>query len=256
MIYFKIITPTTDLDRTLAKRKTTKKTRPKRQFNAPFAGLKKSLAKRVDSQPQSEPKPAAPVKKRRESDIDDADLFLREVGPVKPVGGSAAHSGAEPAPRSGRKQAAPEAVSEDLEVMTRLAELVDGQAPIELRYTDEYVEGFARELNPGLCDKLRLGEFPVQDYIDLHGLSLEEAMDDALDFFRRARVQGLRSVLVVHGRGLGSAGQVPVIKSALARWLTSRALRRHVLGFCTARADDGGTGAMYVLLTRWTARSG
>ena len=41
-----------------------------------------------------------------------------------------------------------------------------------------------------------------------------------------------------------------VIKNALITWFTRRALRKHVLAFTTARACDGGAGAVYVLLKK------
>jgi DNA-nicking Smr family endonuclease len=55
-------------------------------------------------------------------------------------------------------------------------------------------------------------------------------------------------VLIVHGRGLGSKDNVPVLKEKLTAWLTRGAIGRHVLAFTSARPWDGGTGAVYVLL--------
>jgi DNA-nicking Smr family endonuclease len=55
-------------------------------------------------------------------------------------------------------------------------------------------------------------------------------------------------VLIVHGRGLGSKDNIPVLKEKLQAWLTRGAIGRHVLAFTSARPWDGGTGAVYVLL--------
>jgi DNA-nicking Smr family endonuclease len=57
-------------------------------------------------------------------------------------------------------------------------------------------------------------------------------------------------VLVVHGRGLHSKDQVPVLKEALKRWMQTARFARHVLAFTSARPPDGGTGAVYVLLRK------
>jgi DNA-nicking Smr family endonuclease len=57
-------------------------------------------------------------------------------------------------------------------------------------------------------------------------------------------------VLVVHGRGLHSKDQVPVLKEALKRWMATARFAEHVLAFATARPHDGGAGAVYVLLRR------
>ncbi|HZY03963.1 MAG TPA: Smr/MutS family protein, partial [Anaeromyxobacteraceae bacterium] len=59
-----------------------------------------------------------------------------------------------------------------------------------------------------------------------------------------------RCVLLVHGRGLHSEKQVPVLKEALRGWLATARFGRHVLAFATARPQDGGAGAVYVLLRR------
>jgi DNA-nicking Smr family endonuclease len=69
-------------------------------------------------------------------------------------------------------------------------------------------------------------------------------------FLREARNQGKRCVLVVHGRGIHSRDQVPILKDALRSWLATNRFGRHVLAFATARPADGGAGAVYVLLRR------
>jgi DNA-nicking Smr family endonuclease len=52
-------------------------------------------------------------------------------------------------------------------------------------------------------------------------------------------------VRVIHGKGHRSGARGPVLKTAVNLWL-----RRHmdVMAFVSARAIDGGGGAVYVLL--------
>ena len=57
-------------------------------------------------------------------------------------------------------------------------------------------------------------------------------------------------MLIVHGRGLHSKDQIPVLKDALRSWLERGPVARAVLAFTTARPHDGGAGAVYVLLRR------
>jgi DNA-nicking Smr family endonuclease len=57
-------------------------------------------------------------------------------------------------------------------------------------------------------------------------------------------------VLLIHGRGRNSPGQVPVLKDRLKMWLTRSKLAKIILAFSTARQHDGGPGALYVLLRR------
>jgi len=92
---------------------------------------------------------------------------------------------------------------------------------------------------------LRRGRYPVEDELDLHGLSQAAARDYLADFLAASRNAGLRCVRVVHGKGYRSGARGPVLKIAVNTWL-----RRHpdVLAFTSARAIDGGTGAVYVLL--------
>ena len=102
---------------------------------------------------------------------------------------------------------------------------------------------------PGVRDQtlrhLRRGRVPVEDELDLHGLSQVAARDQLADFIASSRHAGLRCVRVVHGKGYRSGARGPVLKIAVNTWL-----KRHadVLAFTSARAIDGGTGAVYVLL--------
>jgi len=93
--------------------------------------------------------------------------------------------------------------------------------------------------------KLRRGVWALQGQIDLHGLRTEEAREALSRFLRDAQVRGWRCVRVVHGKGLGSPGKIPVIKDKVKRWLVQS---DRVLAFVQARGDDGGAGALIVLL--------
>src|SRR2546429_5977710 len=78
-----------------------------------------------------------------------------------------------------------------------------------------------------------------------------EAARAAVDRFLPDAVRaGLRCVLIVHGRGLNSKDQTPVLKERLKSWLARGRPARVVLAFTTARPCDGGAGALYVLLPR------
>ncbi len=217
-------------------------------FHTPFAGLKKKL---VIQEPPDD-LPVAETSLETEPDPeDDRTLFARAMADVSPLDGRRRTQAAPRPSAAGPRIRLDPQLQEDLEVLARLADLVNGTAPLDIRFTDEYVEGFAPGLNPELVERLRQGVFPVQDYIDLHGLSVDEARGEVERFLGRSRTRGYRSVLIVHGRGLGSQGKVPVLKKAVVGWLSKKSFRSQVLGFCTARPLDGGAGALYVLLTRW-----
>jgi DNA-nicking Smr family endonuclease len=166
--------------------------------------------------------------------------------------------GAKPlADRSARVKPGPQQLSvarpemdPDLEAYDELRALVTGEVPFDIADSDEFIEGHARGLDPRVVKRLRRGEFAIQGHVDLHGMLKEEAKSQLEAFLGKARQQGKRCVLVVHGRGLHSKDQVPVLKEALKRWMHTARFARHVLGFSTARPHDGGAGAIYVLLKR------
>jgi len=92
---------------------------------------------------------------------------------------------------------------------------------------------------------LRRGRWIVQDEIDLHGLTRDEARAALGGFLARSLVRGMRCVRVVHGKGLRSPGKVGVLKHLSRGWL---AQREEILAFCQARPHEGGSGALRVLL--------
>ena len=93
--------------------------------------------------------------------------------------------------------------------------------------------------------KLRRGDWSIQRQIDLHGLRRDEAREHLSFFIREAHKQGIRCVRVVHGKGLGSPGKAPILKSRVHSWLVQK---NEVLAFVQAKPADGGAGALLVLL--------
>lgn len=92
---------------------------------------------------------------------------------------------------------------------------------------------------------LRRGRWVLQGELDLHGLNRDEARM-ALGGFLGASVQrGRRCVRVIHGKGLGSPGRVSILKQLSRNWL---AQREEILAFCQAGPNQGGSGALMVLL--------
>ncbi len=95
--------------------------------------------------------------------------------------------------------------------------------------------------------KLCRGQFRLQAECDLHGLNRDDARLEMVQFLAHCGDHDHRCVRIIHGKGNGSPNTGPVLKRALDGWLRKR---KEVLAFCSARAHDGGTGAVYVLLRR------
>lgn len=208
-------------------------------FNTPFKGLKLEVPK-----PQSAPPPRPPPPKRPAPTAVEEEqvLFMSAMDGVVPI------------PDRGKAQTPttpnPRIVDEDAEALARLAELVSGQGPFDISDSDEFIEGGAPDVDKRLLTALRRGDFAVQGHLDLHGMTKVEAREAVEQFLHASRREGRRCVLLVHGRGLNSKDQIPVLKENLKVWLNRGRIGREVLAFATARPHDGGAGAVYVLLRR------
>jgi len=134
----------------------------------------------------------------------------------------------------------------DKEAIKALDEIISGRRAMHLPDTQEYVEWINRDYRGTVIGKLHEGKFSVQDYLDLHGLCVEEAENAVGHFLKESRIKGLRCVKIIHGRGLRSP-KGPVLKDAVIKWLSGRH-RKNIIAFVTARQCDGGLGALYVLL--------
>jgi len=107
----------------------------------------------------------------------------------------------------------------------------------------------ASYLRPGLATgtlrDLRRGRWVVQDEIDLHGLNRDEARALLAAFLAEALHHGKRCVRVVHGKGLSSPQKISILRQLVRGWLMQR---NEVLAYCQAQPQDGGEGALMVLL--------
>lgn len=221
----------------------------KKPFHGPFRDLKRMLEERARATP---PRPGAgpgrggvPRVQAPEPAPADEDLWAQAtagVSRLEPGPGVVDPRPPVPGPRHVRHP--------DLDAVDELRALVNGDAPFDLSDSDEYIEGCVAGLDPAVVRKLRRGDYAVQGHVDLHGLRRDEAKAAVDRFLRDARAAGKRCVLLVHGRGSHSKDQVPVLKEALRTWLATARFGRYVLAFATARPQDGGAGAVYVLLRR------
>ena len=96
-------------------------------------------------------------------------------------------------------------------------------------------------------ERLRRGRFRIEADLDLHGRIVSDAAAALDRFLEDSRRRGRRCVRIVHGKGFGSRGGLPIMEAHVDRWLRARS---EVLAFCSAIPPDGGTGALYVLLRR------
>ncbi len=104
--------------------------------------------------------------------------------------------------------------------------------------------------NPGITKKrqrrIRQGNLPIDDQLDLHGYTQEQAVTELNHFLDHALSSGFKLLVIIHGKGKRSKGDA-VLKPLVQDWF---AHQPSVLAWCPAQANHGGNGASYVYLRR------
>lgn len=167
----------------------------------------------------------------------DTELFREAIGPVRRVRSDRHHERPVPPPAVPRQRESDEA--------RVLDDLARGPMDFSDAETGEEISFLAPGLQKRVLKRLRRGHWRVQDEIDLHEMNLEAARSSIRNFLEEAERQGLTCVKIIHGKGLRSGPAGPQIKR-----LTAAVLSRHarVAAFASAPPNDGGTGAVHVLL--------
>jgi DNA-nicking Smr family endonuclease len=161
------------------------------------------------------------------------DEFRKAVAGVKALKHSKRvalkHPAPAPVPHQRRRDEAA-ALAESLSGPLSVDDALDGGEEPYLR------SGLSRQI----LRKLRRGHWAIQDGVDLHGLTRDQASALVVEFLEQCLARGLRCVRIVHGKGLG------ILKTRLRNWLPRR---EEVLAYCQAPASEGGSGVLLVLLS-------
>ena len=169
----------------------------------------------------------------------ERELFATTVGRVQALRKA-------PAPVLPRERPAPVPRQRQRDEAAVLVEALSDEFDVEsLLDTDDALSFRRRGIGPEVVRKLRRGVWAIQAQLDLHGLRRDAAREHLSSFLRRAVRDGQRCVRVIHGKGNGSPGREPVLKSRVKGWLVQK---NEVIAFAQARASDGGHGALLVLL--------
>ena len=166
-------------------------------------------------------------------------LFTQSIGRVKPITAKARVF-------STPQRPAARPLQQDLDDQAALSESMSDEFDVStLLDVDDQLSFRRPGIGTDVTRKLRKGEWAMQGQLDLHGFRSDEAREALGQFVRDAKRMGWRCVRVVHGKGLGSPGKEPVLKSKVQRWLVQK---NEVLAFVQAKPSDGGAGALVVLL--------
>ena len=169
----------------------------------------------------------------------ERNLFTRAVGKVAPIAN-------QERVWSPPQRPTPRPLQQDLDDEAVMHESMSDEFDISTLLDADDQLSFRRPgIGTDVTRKLRKCEWSIQGQIDLHGLRSDEARNAMGQFIRDAKRMGWRCVRVVHGKGLGSPGKEPVLKSKVQRWLVQK---KEVLAFVQAKPSDGGGGALVVLL--------
>lgn len=177
---------------------------------------------------------------------EEEDLFLQEMSDVVPIkrqaraelrrGGAARDTSVEH-----RRQAAQQEPARDRNTLTE-----DDVNPLDHWYVLEFKRPGVQN---GVFRKLKQGRYDAEARLDLHRMTTHVARRELFAFFEECYRLGLRSVMVVHGKGESRADRErsSILKGCTNHWLRQLEV---VQAFHSAQPRHGGTGAVYVLLRK------
>ncbi len=93
-----------------------------------------------------------------------------------------------------------------------------------------------------IFEQLKAGKLRWYEAVDLHGCTIEEARSAVLQIIEIARQANENVIKIVHGKGPQA-----ILKTYVNGWLRQH---REVLAFVSAPSEQGGTGAVLVLIKR------
>lgn len=175
------------------------------------------------------------------------DLFLTEMSDVVPL---------KREPRVGRKGRQDDGRDSSLEQRRRAA--VEGKQVDRNILTEEGIEpldpwmvlDYKRPgVQNGVFRKLKQGRYEAEARLDLHRMTVAVARRELFGFVEQAFELGLRSAIIIHGKGESKAEQErsSILKGCTDHWLRQLDV---VQAFHSAQPRHGGTGAVYLLLKK------
>lgn len=173
---------------------------------------------------------------------DDKMLFMQAMLGVRPIKDqNLATSDRQKATKLDATTLAKRAAAQGGEETIDVA-LSDMQALLNPVSGDAYLIYKTPTLQTKQFNLLKQGKIRWFDAVDLHGSSIDDARDGVVKLIAQARANNENCVKIVHGKGTDS-----IIKTCVNGWLRQMP---DVLAFVSAPAEQGGNGAVLVLLKR------
>lgn len=122
------------------------------------------------------------------------------------------------------------------------AELSDTQAMLNPVASQATLNYRIATLQHKVFEDLKAGNLRWFEAVDLHGCTVEDARFAVLQIIQMAKDENQNVIKIVHGKGPEA-----ILKTYVNGWLRQH---RDVLAFVSAPENQGGTGAVLVLLKR------
>jgi len=177
----------------------------------------------------------------------DKEIFMQEMSDVAPLKRDARvvltskNQSVSDASVAHRRAAAITGAEVDRNILTQ-----EGIEPLDPWYVLEFKRP---GIQNGVFRKLKQGRYEAEARLDLHRMSVAKARRELFQFVEDCHQLGLRSVLLIHGKGEtpSERGKSSILKGCTDHWLRELEI---VQAFHSAQARHGGTGAVYILLRK------
>ena len=175
--------------------------------------------------------------------MSDNDLFKKEIGEVKPIKRKDTVDTYSQTPKP--KPIAKKFIEDEKKVL--VDSISDNFESIDYFLARDELFYIKKNHSPDIVKKLRNGSWVVEDSIDLHGLTSDEAKVALVEFISYCKQRGIRCIRIIHGKGYNSKNKEPVLKNKVKKWLIQK---QEVIWFVQAHNHDGGGGALLTLLEK------
>ena len=211
----------------------------KDQFN-----LLKAFKKQISNPQSSNLVKQAEMKKSQavEEEIEDSELFKKALTGVKPIdNGNIAQIKPKRVKKIDAQTLAKRAAAEG-SAEQELTEISDTQAILNPVASQAALSYRIATLQHKVFEDLKAGKIRWFEAVDLHGCTVEQARAAVLQIIQMAKDENQNVIKIVHGKGPEA-----ILKTYVNGWLRQH---RDVLAFVSAPENQGGTGAVLVLLKR------
>ena len=211
----------------------------KDQFN-----LLKAFKKQISNSQSSAVAKQAESKKTQVAveELEDTELFKKALVGVKPIANdNIANTKTTRSKKVDAQTLAKRAAAEGSAEQEH-TEISDTQAILNPVASQAALSYRIATLQHKVFEDLKAGKMRWFEAVDLHGCTVEQARSAVLQIIQIAKDENQNVIKIVHGKGPEA-----ILKTYVNGWLRQH---RDVLAFVSAPENQGGTGAVLVLLKR------